>query len=525
MMPMELAALDLDMLGKKGAKPAKQGDAEGKLFADALFDGSALKDMGVSKEQFAALIDHAKTGKGLPHDGNKVQGELTDLFSKLGGADGEQVGQLNLLQDDVGDLGQGQDQLSGAFAQLGGSDALGGEQAAAELKQLQKHGWEIFTETKSTESDGEGKTFSADTLLLKEGAEGLGRGLVLSGKGDDAEQLQALKAEREELLQELAELKEQGLDGEDLWAALEERVAALKDAGKLEHLDVEIVSDADRLKEVSGRWQADPMSSGGTGFSSVSGIGFGGEGAERFGERSIAQSPQGEQIVRELRAGGALSASAAASGDDPAGQNANSGGSSSGGERQPSMESLLQAAEGGSRRGEETSMGRADFSSMFAAAQGLEASARSSGGVQLNVPQQVGQNGFTPAVGERIDWMVKEGVKEARLQLNPPGMGPLDVKVTVGEERTTVNIIAHNAATRDALQEDMQRLRQMLAEQGNEEVEVNISSGGEEGQQDEAGLLADASEVGADSVGEGDDGETPAQDGSARGLGLVDHFA
>ncbi|BAU58848.1 flagellar hook-length control protein FliK [Halorhodospira halochloris] len=493
MMPMELAALDLDMLGKKGAKPAKQGDAEGKLFADALFDGSALKDMGVSKEQFAALIDHAKTGKGLPHDGNKVQGELKDLFSQL-------------------------------VSQLGGSDSFDTDQIG-KLKLLQQHGWEIFTETKSAEGDGEGKTFSADTLLLKEGAEGLGRGLVLSGKGDHAEQLQALKAEREELLQELAELKEQGLDGEDLWAALEERVAELKEAGKLEHLEVEIVSDADRLKEISGRWQADPMSSGGTGFSSMGGIGFGGEGAERFGERSIAQNSQGEQIVRELRAGGALSASAAASGDDPAGQNANSGGSSSGGERQASMEALLQAAEGGSRRGEEASMGRADFGSMFAAAQGLEASARSSGGVQLNVPQQVGQNGFTPAVGERIDWMVKEGVKEARLQLNPPGMGPLDVKVTVGEERTTVNIIAHNAATREALQEDMQRLRQMLAEQGNEEVEVNISSGGEEGQQDEAELLADASEVGVDSVGEGDDGETPAQEGSARGLGLVDHFA
>jgi flagellar hook-length control protein FliK len=268
----------------------------------------------------------------------------------------------------------------------------------------------------------------------------------------------------------------------------------------------------------------------------LNGFGLGGESADMPRERGggLFQNTLGEQIFRELRAGGVLTATGGFAAGDFAGQGAaDSGNSSFGGERQAGADTLMQSLNGvEQRRGEETSLGRAEFGSLLAAAQGgstpaLEGLARGST-PQYSVQHQVGQDGFTPAVGERIDWMLKGGVKEARLQLNPPGMGPLDVMVTVGEERTTVNMVAHNTATREALQEDLQRLRNMLADQGNGEVEVNVSSGGEDDKQDGAVGLA-----GQETAGGGGQGDSPDGEGDElleRGAdnpvkGLIDHFA
>src|SRR5690606_17801919 len=49
----------------------------------------------------------------------------------------------------------------------------------------------------------------------------------------------------------------------------------------------------------------------------------------------------------------------------------------------------------------------------------------------LQVPAPVTQAGFGAAVGERLLWMVQHEVHHARLQLNPPGLGPLDITVSL----------------------------------------------------------------------------------------------
>ena len=234
----------------------------------------------------------------------------------------------------------------------------------------------------------------------------------------------------------------------------------------------------------------------------------GGEGERLRG--AIGQgSAVGEQIVRELRAGGLLSGLPAGGGE-----------LDGGGERTPNAEALLRALQGEGEGGEEAAARRGGEFSQLLSGQSAASGARGTAAA-LAIPQPVGQSGFTPALGDRVLWMAGQGVQQARLELNPPGMGPLDIQVTVGEERTTVNITTHNAVTRDALESDLARLRQMLAEQGQTEVEVNVSGGEQDGPG--GGEPSAGGEAGGEEGGERQ--QALGEPAAAGGLGLIDHYA
>ena len=100
---------------------------------------------------------------------------------------------------------------------------------------------------------------------------------------------------------------------------------------------------------------------------------------------------------------------------------------------------------------------------------GLQIPSAQSGTAQrsmLSLPVQVpvGQAGWDNAVGERIQWMVSRNVQQAEIKLTPPEMGPLEIKITVQKDQTQVHFVANHAATRDALEASIPRLREMFGE-------------------------------------------------------------
>jgi flagellar hook-length control protein FliK len=142
----------------------------------------------------------------------------------------------------------------------------------------------------------------------------------------------------------------------------------------------------------------------------------------------------------------------------------------------------------------------------------------------LNVPTPVGQPGFGQQVGDRVSWMVRNEVQQARIQLNPPGLGPLDVKVSLSDDKASVHITAHHAVTREAMVSDAPKLRMMLSDHGFSAVDVNVS-------QDQPGqerYAASGNPAGAAFGGDADgdaSGEVQAIAGEVRlGAGLVDHY-
>ena len=69
---------------------------------------------------------------------------------------------------------------------------------------------------------------------------------------------------------------------------------------------------------------------------------------------------------------------------------------------------------------------------------------------------------FGEEVVQRIRVMVGGGISQARLQLNPPELGALDIRISLVDDRATVHFAASHATARDALEAGLPRLRELL---------------------------------------------------------------
>ena len=98
--------------------------------------------------------------------------------------------------------------------------------------------------------------------------------------------------------------------------------------------------------------------------------------------------------------------------------------------------------------------------------------------LDMGVPQPVATKGWGSAIGERLMWMVKGDRQAARLKLNPPNLGPLEVRVSVNQDQTSVSFLAQHAVVRDALEAALPRLREMFDQQSMQLVRADISDPG-----------------------------------------------
>jgi len=85
------------------------------------------------------------------------------------------------------------------------------------------------------------------------------------------------------------------------------------------------------------------------------------------------------------------------------------------------------------------------------------------------------QAGWGEEVGSRVKWMVNSQVQSAELKLNPANLGPVEVKISVQNDQTTIHFSAQNAAVREALDAAMPRLREMLGDNGVNLSDVDVS--------------------------------------------------
>jgi flagellar hook-length control protein FliK len=82
---------------------------------------------------------------------------------------------------------------------------------------------------------------------------------------------------------------------------------------------------------------------------------------------------------------------------------------------------------------------------------------------------------FGHGLADRVSWMVDNNLNGAKLQVNPPQLGPIEVRIAVQGSHAQVWLTSHSAVTRDALESSSSRLREMLGAQGFGQVSVDIS--------------------------------------------------
>ncbi len=127
---------------------------------------------------------------------------------------------------------------------------------------------------------------------------------------------------------------------------------------------------------------------------------------------------------------------------------------------------------------------------------------------EFHVPQPVTHPGWGDAMAARVSWQAAGGIQEARFHIHPPDLGPVDVRVNVSKEHASVQFLTHHVAVRDALEEALPRLREMLGANGLQLAEASISH--QPPQQGHQG-----GGEGAGNTGGWRDGFTPGDDGGA----------
>jgi flagellar hook-length control protein FliK len=94
-----------------------------------------------------------------------------------------------------------------------------------------------------------------------------------------------------------------------------------------------------------------------------------------------------------------------------------------------------------------------------------------------HLPARVGTPNWDNQVGQKIVWMVAGGEQTASLTLNPPDLGPMQVVLSVNGDQASVAFSANQQEVRNALENALPRLREMMGESGLSLGSATVSAG------------------------------------------------
>lgn len=92
----------------------------------------------------------------------------------------------------------------------------------------------------------------------------------------------------------------------------------------------------------------------------------------------------------------------------------------------------------------------------------------------LHVP--VASSGWGDALGQKVVWMAGQQTQVAELHLNPPHLGPMEVRLSISNDQVSALFVSHQPAVREAIEAAMPRLREMFADSGMTLGNATVSS-------------------------------------------------
>lgn len=150
----------------------------------------------------------------------------------------------------------------------------------------------------------------------------------------------------------------------------------------------------------------------------------------------------------------------------------------------------------------------------------------------LHQPLAMNQGAWTEGLVNRVMYLSSQNLKSADIQLEPAELGRLDIRVNVAADQATqVTFISGHAGVRDALDSQLYRLRELFAQQGLAQPDVNVADQSRQQQQQAQQGGSNLSGVAARRAGEvGEDGELadasrPVEQQVVIGDSAVDYYA
>lgn len=97
---------------------------------------------------------------------------------------------------------------------------------------------------------------------------------------------------------------------------------------------------------------------------------------------------------------------------------------------------------------------------------------------QQVIPQPVTSPVWSSMLGDRVVWMVGRQQQFAEIHLNPPALGPLEIRLSVQDGQASLTFTTQHIPVREALEAATPRLREMLGESGISlgSVAVNVGT-------------------------------------------------
>lgn len=87
-------------------------------------------------------------------------------------------------------------------------------------------------------------------------------------------------------------------------------------------------------------------------------------------------------------------------------------------------------------------------------------------GSQPTVATPLGNHGWAEDFAQKIRWVSMQQNQFAELRLNPPNLGPLDVMLKISDNQATALFASPHGAVRDAVENALPKLREILADNG-----------------------------------------------------------
>lgn len=78
-------------------------------------------------------------------------------------------------------------------------------------------------------------------------------------------------------------------------------------------------------------------------------------------------------------------------------------------------------------------------------------------------------------LSDKVNLQLGQQIQRAQIRLDPPHLGAIDLSVTVEGDRTTVQLYASSQQVRDAMQQHLDQLRQVLSQRMGEDMGIEVS--------------------------------------------------
>lgn len=95
----------------------------------------------------------------------------------------------------------------------------------------------------------------------------------------------------------------------------------------------------------------------------------------------------------------------------------------------------------------------------------------------------VASDGWHDAVADKVMWFGANKITSAEIHLNPPDLGPIQVRISTENDKASVYFTSQHASVREALDQALPRLRDMMGGQGIQLANAGVGGQGSSPQQ------------------------------------------